>query len=284
MTDQAAIHDQTYRHWEGTLRTSQARWWTIAWAGTKLVIRRKIFLLLVLGPPTIHFLVRAAQIYAFHQLRIMPLGPIGPQFFHQFLMGQSFFLVIFCIFVGSGLIAHDLRDRALQFYLSKPVTRLDYVLGKLTIVLLFLAFVTLIPGLLLFILELSFGDAGEFLRNHYWLLGSIIGFSLMLTLPLGLMILALSSLTHNGRYAAIGFAAIGMFSPVLAEMLRATFRSAEFMVVSIWANIEQLGALLFDVSGRHQYHWGWALLTLCLWMAASIFVLHHRIQGVEVVE
>ncbi len=284
MPEQATIHDQTYRHWNGSLRSSTMRWWTISWAGIKLIVQRKLLLLLVLGPPTIHFVAQGIRIYAFHLLRFAPLGPINPVLFHNFLLGQSFFLVIFCVFVGSGLIARDLRDHALQFYLSKPITRLDYVLGKMGIVLVFLSLITLLPGLLLFLLELAFGDAGDFLSRYYWLPGSIIAFSFLLTIPTGLLILALSSLTHNGRYAAIGFAAIGIFSPVVYEILHGIFRTTRVAFVSLWANMEQIGALLFDFSPRYQLHWGWSLLTLSLWMGVSIWILRRRIQGIEVVE
>ena len=50
------------------------------------------------------------------------------------------------VYVGAGLIANDRRANALQIYLSKPLTRAEYVVGKLAILMAFLLLVTWVPA------------------------------------------------------------------------------------------------------------------------------------------
>jgi hypothetical protein len=42
------IHDQSYRHWEGELKSHSFRWWVIAYEGLKVILRRKLFIILIL--------------------------------------------------------------------------------------------------------------------------------------------------------------------------------------------------------------------------------------------
>ena len=49
-------------------------------------------------------------------------------------------------------MANDLRTGAILAYLSRPLTRRDYVLGKLLVPLLLNLAVTLVPGLLLYVI------------------------------------------------------------------------------------------------------------------------------------
>ena len=67
--------------------------------------------------------------------------------FREFLGQQGIFVFFVTIYVGAGLIANDRRANALQVYLSKPLTRAEYVAGKLAILFLFLVGVTWLPAI-----------------------------------------------------------------------------------------------------------------------------------------
>ena len=56
------------------------------------------------------------------------------------------FVFFITIYVGAGLIAADRRANALQLYLSKPLTRWEYVAGKRAILFGFLVLVTFVPA------------------------------------------------------------------------------------------------------------------------------------------
>ena len=66
--------------------------------------------------------------------------------YRSFLEQQSTFVFFVTVYVGAGLIANDRRANALQIYLSKPLTRGEYILGKFAILFAFLAARDVLPG------------------------------------------------------------------------------------------------------------------------------------------
>ena len=284
------IHTQDYRHWEGTLKQGHwTQWWIIAKAELKLLAQRKIVRLIVVIPPLIYILVHAILIYIANQpeLTFLPIDIVNAEFFQRFLfrLGQVssvMLIALVAIFGGSGLIATDLKNNALSLYLSKPLSWIDYLLGKFAAIGILLGCLTLVPGLLLFIEQALLGDV-SFLKAHYWLPFSIIAYSVLLTVSVSLLILLFSSLTSNPRYAMIGFCAVWFGSPVIQQLLKGITRTSKTAVVSLWSNYDIIGSVLFDSSHNHSVHWVWSLLTVLALIAVCIFVLHRRIRAVEVV-
>ena len=282
------IHTQDYRHWEGTLKSrNYTRWWIIAKAELKLLAQRKIVRLIVAIPPIIYIIVHAIFIYISNQVlgAMLPFD-INAEFFQKFLfqiVPMTSLIALIAIFGGSGLIATDLKNNVLSLYLSKPISWVDYLIGKFVVVGILLGCLTLVPGLLLFLEQALLADI-SFLKEHYWLPFSIIAYSVLIVLSVGLLILLFSSLTSNPRYAIIGFCAVWFGLPVIEQLLRKITRTSKTAVVSIWANYDILGSVLFDSSHDHAVHWGWALLTLLALIAVCLFVLRRRIRAVEIVK
>ncbi len=286
------IHTQDYRHWEGTLNPrNYMRWWIIAKAELKLLAQRKIVRLIVAVPPVIYIIVHAILIYISNQVPGgLPWFEVDAEFFQKFLFRtpstgppSSFLIALIAIFGGSGLIATDLKNNALSLYLSKPISWIDYLIGKFAVIGILLGCLTLIPGLFLF-LEHSLLTDTAFLKENYWLPFSIIIYSVVIMLSAGLLMLLFSSLTSNPRYATIGFCAVWFGSPIIYEVLRKIMRSSRTSIVSIWENYDILGSALFNASHQHVVHWGWALLVLLALIALCLFGLHRRIRAVEIVK
>ena len=93
--------------------------------------------------------------------------------FRQFLEQQDFFVFIMTIYAGAGLIANDRRANALQIYLSKPLMRTEYIFGKAAVLFAFLLFVTLVPGLLLLLLQVLFAGSFAFFSKNMFLFPAI---------------------------------------------------------------------------------------------------------------
>ena len=199
------IHDVTYRHWSGEWTSHPYRWWVITRQGISLLIRKKRFVALMILS-AIPFLVRTVILYLSVVVGQLGFLKIDAKFFEDFLTQQLFFAFVIAIYAGAGLIANDLKANALQIYLSKPLTRKDYVIGKLGVVAVFLSLPTLVPGLLLFVLAVAFHSNLDFLQQNYWVTGSIVMYSLTIILTYGLVVLALSALSKSSRFAGIGFA------------------------------------------------------------------------------
>src|SRR5688572_33196804 len=124
------IHDQGYRRYGGRREPDGRRWWVIARAGIQERIRERRFigLLLFAWAP---FIVRAVQMYVAANFSQATFLAPSAETFREYLDQQSIFVFFVTIYVGSGLIANDRRANALQIYLSKPLTHVEYIAGKL---------------------------------------------------------------------------------------------------------------------------------------------------------
>src|SRR5215831_15242454 len=166
------IHDQGYRRYSGMRRTPGCAWPVIARTGILAVLgqRRLLGLLLLAWAP---FVVRAVQLYVsanFHQAAFLAATA---ETFREFLSQQSVFVFFVTIAVGAGLVADDRRANALSLYLSRPLTRAEYIVGKAMILLACLLGVTLAPALLLLVLQVVFSGPA-FVRANLHLVPAIM--------------------------------------------------------------------------------------------------------------
>src|SRR5215217_5543368 len=170
------IHDQGYRRYTGERAPRGRAWTVIARTGIRARLGQRAFLglLLVAWAP---FFVRAVQIYAAANLPQAAFLAPTPEMFRQFLEQQEIFVFFVTVYVGAGLIANDRRANALQIYLSKPLTRAEYVFGKLAILMTFLLLVTWLPAIVLLIVQISFAGNFTFFRNNLFLFPAITVFS-----------------------------------------------------------------------------------------------------------
>lgn len=277
------IYDLSYRHWSGEWTSHPYRWWVITRHGIRLLAQKKRFLFLMILA-ALPFLVRAVLLYFATVLGRSGILTVDARFFEQFLTQQAFFVFIIAIYAGAGLIANDLKVNALQIYLSKPITRRDYMIGKLGVVGFFLALVTLVPALLLFLLAVVFETDGTFLERYYWVLGAILAYSLAIVASNSLLVLALSSLTKSSRFAGINFAAIFFFSQILYGILAGILRTSRVAWVSLGNNLELAGNMIFGSEPRYQSPAWLSLAILAALAGASAWVVHRRVQAVEVVQ
>lgn len=278
------IHDQSYRHWEGTFKSHTFRWWIITREGLRIILRRKLFIIFIMAPPIIQFFVFGAIIYGVNVYgSLFNLNIVNAEFFFKFLNRQIFFIVLICIFGGSGLMANDLKNNALQLYFSKPLTRLDYLLGKFAIIIVLMAFLTTVPGVILFMENAVISEGTTFIRGNYWLLGSIILYSFIIIIPTGLLVLALSSVTRNSRYSAISFVAILIVTPAFSEILENAVKIKSAVFVSYWSNMRILGERLFDLPSKYA-NWYWAVVIILGIVGVCMWTMYRRVNGIEIVK
>src|SRR2546428_239987 len=144
------IYDQGYRRYEARRPLRKVRFWPITREALRLILARRAYLAL-LAVSWLPLVVRAIQIYIVTRFPdASRLLPVGASLFGEFLNQQIGFALLITIFGGAGLIANDLRTGAILVYLARPLTRRDYVLGKLGVLMVLNLGVTLVPGLLLY--------------------------------------------------------------------------------------------------------------------------------------
>ena len=279
------IHDQGYRRYGGSKARTGTGWMVIARAGIRTMVAKRAFLglLLVSWFP---FLVRAVQFYAAVNLTTVPQASIlapSADTFRQFLEQQQTFVFFVTVYVGAGLIANDRRANALQIYLSKPLTRAEYVLGKLAILMTFLLLVTWLPAIVLLIVQIAFAGNFTFFKNNVFLFPAITLFAFLQVALASATMLALSSLSNSSRYVAILYAAVIFFTQAVYGVLYAVTRSTAFSWLSFSANLKQIGDVIFRQPPEYDTPWPVSLLMIILLIVISGLILERRVRGVEVV-
>ncbi len=276
------IHDQSYRRYGGTREKPGQAWTVIAEAGIRNMIRKRMFLALLLLA-WLPFIIRAVQIYLSANWPQASLLAPTAETFREFLDQQSPFVFFVTIYVGAGLIANDHRANALQIYLSKPLMRSEYIAGKLAVLVTFLLLVTLVPGLLLLIVQIVFAGSFEFVRKNLFLFPAITLASLLQVLLASFTMLALSSLSKSARYVAILYAGLLFFTKAMFGALMLITGGTRIAWVSLSDNLTQVEDVIFRLKPRYEVPWSVSLLVLIALMVISASVLERRVRGVEVV-
>jgi len=279
------IHRERYRRREGGVDLRGGAWAVIAANGLRSLVRKRAFLFLMILA-WIPVVVRGVQIWA--AANVPGMSQIGmlavtPSMFRDFLNQQEPLVFFLTVYVGSGLIADDIRANALQLYLSRPITRTQYLAGKAAIVMAALAAVTFVPAILLFLLVPAFAGSTTFVRENLSLLPSISAYSIVQITLSAFLILALSSLSKSRWFVAVLYAGLAFFTHAVFGVLGAAVPGSAFSWVSIFANVRQVGDVLFRVPPRHDTHPLISATVIALIIVGSAFVLRRRIRAIEVV-
>ncbi|MBN1421186.1 MAG: ABC transporter permease subunit [Planctomycetes bacterium] len=251
--------EATGRAWEGRLRPAWLRWLPIAREGLRLLARKKLFwplYLLCLLNFTFNFAViyLAAHVASQQEMiarfakpfldRYLGGGEGGPYF--RFIVSQAFMVMMILAFAGAGIIGDDRRQGALLFYLSKPIKRLDYVIAKLAIVFAVGSLITTAPALVLFLEYGLFSPTWDYLLENAGLIGSIAAYGSIVSLALGFLMLALSSLLRRTAPIIAAWAAIFSFSPALRFFVeQGAPRGIRHL--DLWWNLRTIGGWIFAV-------------------------------------
>jgi ABC-2 type transport system permease protein len=276
------IHDQGYRRYAGTRVAPGHGWSVIAKAGIRTMLGRRPFLglLLVAWVP---FFVRAVLIYLSTSLPQAAFLAADARTFRQFLEMQEVFMFFIAVYAGAGLIANDRRANALQIYLSKPLTRIEYVAGKLAVLLTFLLLVTWVPAIVLLLVEIMFSGSFRFVIDNAFLFPAITVFAFIQALAVSLAMLALSSLSNSSRYVGILYAALIFFSQAIYGVVLLITRDSGLAWLSMPSNLAQIGDAIFGLPLRYRMPVPVAFLAVTVLVAGSIYILERRVRGVEVV-
>lgn len=218
------IFDQGYQHWNGKLTSQMWRWWAITRNGIQMQLRNKLTRIVTIacfGPalalaafmilwslfeqgnsyikPLFAFFLPKELLDVPHEYRLA----VWTLAYHFFFYIQYFLLMILVLLVGPNLISRDIRFNALPLYLSRPIRRWEYFLGKLGVIATFVMAVTALPAIFAWILGVLFSLKLSIMVDVLPLLWGSILVSLLIALTYGLWMLALSSLSRNSRYVAM---------------------------------------------------------------------------------
>jgi len=276
------IHDQGYRRYGGVRAAPGRAWSVIARAGIRTMLARRLFLGLLLAS-WVQFFVRAVLIYLSTSVPQASFLAPDARSYRQFLEIQEIFMFFIAVYAGAGLIANDRRANALQIYLSKPLTRIEYVFGKLAVLVTFLLLVTWVPAIALLLVQIMFSGSFQFVLDNAFLFPAITLFSFIQVSAVAMAMLALSSLSNSSRFVGILYAALIFFSQAIYGVMLLITRNSGLAWLSMPSNLAQIGDAIFGLPLRYRMPVPVAFLAVAALIAASIFILERRVRGVEVV-
>jgi ABC-2 type transport system permease protein len=278
------IYDQGYRRYEAREPLHQIRFWPITREALRMILSKRAFLGL-LAVSFLPFVVRVIQVYVVTKFpeagRVLP---VDGTLFGDFLNQQIGFTILLSIFGASGLIANDLRTGAILVYLSRPLTRRDYVLGKLGVPLSLNLAVTLVPGLALYAVALGLAP-DQFLKWELaWIGPAVAAHAVIISLFVSLLALAVSALSRSARVAGLALFGLIFGLEMVRVIVQHGFGRAEAMVVSLLADMRSLGVAFFGLTDHElTLHWAAPAVVLLLAAIACLAILRARVRAVEIV-
>ncbi len=283
------IYDQGYRRYEARQPLRGLRFWPITREALRLLLQRKAFLgLLVLCfLPFVGFTLYIYGVTRFSGMvgdDLKRLLAIDGAFFMRFYAWQLPLSMLVTVFAGAGLISHDLRTNAILVYLSRPLTRRDYVLGKFLALALLNGGVTLLPAVLLYGVGLALVSDQLLTLERARIFPALVGVGLLFTATLSLLMLAVSSLSKSARVAGLGFFGLLVGLEVSRGILFLTFRSRWSTLLSVQGTLRALGNALFGLEERGlMAPWPACLALLLALGLGCLAILRARVRAVEVV-
>ncbi|HVF29578.1 MAG TPA: hypothetical protein VNA22_01360 [Pyrinomonadaceae bacterium] len=250
-----AVYEHLYGAYEGEAQTAWSRFLVIPRFALREVFKSKLFT----GMFIICFiypLIATILVYLHHnvnalallQINVRELLPIDASFFRTYLEVQGSFAFILTVLIAPPLISRDLANNALPLYLCRPLSRVEYVLGKMAAVAFLLSCVTWIPGLLIFFFQASLAGM-NWLWANLWMAWSIFFGSVTWIVLLSLIALAISALV-KWRVVASG-AMLGLFfvSSALGEIINELFLTRSGHLISLWSTMNNIWQGLFGLYG-----------------------------------
>lgn len=242
-----AVYEQTYKRYAGPLTPEWSRFLILPRHAYRAVFNSKLFtaFFVICFLP---LLVEAILIYLHHNinaLAIMKINvrevvPIDAFFFQTFINIQGGFAFFVALLIGPPLVSRDLRNNALPLYLCRPFSRTEYVMGKMSVILILLSAMTWVPQLLLFLFQ-SYLEGFTWFRTNLWLASAIIIGGVVWVLLLALLSQTVSALVKWRVVASAALLGLFFIPTIFGEFINLVFQTH-------WGNIISLGALMKNVT------------------------------------
>src|SRR5215831_3516382 len=222
-----AVYKQTYSPYQGPLRADRWRFTVLTRYSFMKVFESRLlaaFFLLCFIPP----LLACAILYANHNAKTLVgldtelLGGLSRgiritgAFFNLVFRTQAFLSFLLVTFAGPGLVSGDMANSAIVIYLSKPFSRAEYVLGRLTVLMALTSAMTWMPAVILLVVQTDLAGF-RWLHDNYRVAAAFVVSYWLWIAAISLLALAVSAMVKwrplaTGGLLVIFFAGAGFAS------------------------------------------------------------------------
>ena len=200
---------------------------------------------------------------------------------------QLAILVLMVAMIAPPLVSQDIRSRAFLLYFSRPLNRVEYLLGKLSTVWCYLALISIVPGLLMYVLAVLLSPSFDIVWQTWDLPLRAVAASVTMMIPTASLAVCLSSMTQESRYAAFAWFAIwvlgwftyGIMSGVEGYSTPGGFvpERSNWALVSMYHLLNRVQSWIFGFSTFDSARW--PLFVLIAITVVSLTVLLRRIAA-----
>jgi len=297
-----SVHKRAYRPYEGPLTSERWRFLVLPrYAVMELFESRLLTAFVVLC--FVPFLVEASAVYIANSPAARALLRLDGsaeeflrrEFFLVALTIQGTLAFILTAWVAPVLVSPDLVNGALPLYLSRPLSRAEYVLGKAAVLVGLLSAITWLPVLAVFALQAGLGDPAWF-RANLRIPAAVFAGSWIWIATLTLLGLAVSAWIRWRLVASAAVVGVLFMGSAFGEMWREVLRNPwgrvtnlTYLIGLVWrdlfgvfTNRTMAQEMLDDRRAGDLPVWAaWAGLAVagavCLW------ILDRRLRAREVV-
>jgi ABC-type transport system involved in multi-copper enzyme maturation permease subunit len=209
--------------------------------------------------------------------------------YKDFILVQSGLLLFLLGFAGALLVGNDFRFRSLAFYLSKPIGRVEYFLGKFVAVFTLACLLTLAPTLILFIEYGAFSESFQYWIENLRILRAICLSSLLISASAAVLVIGIAAWARRTLPLLLVWSGIFLFLPLIARIIRGiTHREWGGDPEWYWGLIDYTSLLRWLANycfGVQPEKYGerapYAFLMLALWMLAALYLFHRNVAAAE---
>ncbi len=305
-----AVYEQTYKRYAGPLTPEWSRFLIIPRHALRGTFNSKLFaafyvicfLPLLVELIMIYLRHNAGVLVAF-SVNIRELVPVDAFFFQVFVNIQHSFAFLLALLIGPPMVSRDLRNNALPLYLCRPFSRTEYVIGKMSVLVILLSSMTWVPQLLLFFFQ-SYLEGFAWFKENLWVANSIVMAGLFWIFLLALLTQTISALVKWRVVASGALVALFLIPSAFGLFINEIFNTLWGNIISPIASITNVTAGLFgtfDRVGEVRQIRGWegtvvrevVLLEPPLWVswtvlflicAVCLALLSWRVKAYEVVK
>jgi ABC-2 type transport system permease protein len=285
-----AVYEHSYKPYEGKLTSEWSRFLVLPRYAYQDLFKYKMFLALFLlcfiGP-----LVATVLVYLHHNagaLMIMNISSadvvaINGVFFYVFTSIQSQLAFLFTVIIGPVLISRDLANNALPLYLCRPFTRFEYIVGKMSVLLILLSTVTWIPMMLVFLFQ-SYLEGGAWFRENLWIGTAIMTTCLAWLIALSLLAMAFSAWIKWRTAASAALFAILIIPTPIGFAIQEIFRTNKGHMLRLGMAWNMLSWDLFGVNDENQlFSAAEAWMVFAAYGGLCLLMLWRKVRAYEVV-
>lgn len=297
-----AVYKRYYKQYDGGLTAEWSRFLVLA----RYALDRLFDSKLVIGFMVACYIfpvIAGVIIYLRYNLSAISTLGINPSrlldvdadFFAILLSVQGIFSFLFTAYAAPGLIGPDLSNNALPLYLCRPISKAEYVLGKIAVLLIPLSLITWVPGLILWSMQAGLEGNDWGMNNLRLAWGTFLGALLWISL-LALIGLALSAWVKWKMAASALLFGIFFISAAFSEIVNEVLETKMgyllnlgHLIGTLWAKLlatkprsSILGEMFNIRTGDEVPIWAvWAMVALIF--SACVLMLNKKLRGREVV-